>query len=94
MKYYRPTNKKEDRLAFGVYPTVPLADERSKRDEAKKLMAQGIDPKAEKKALPPHRKSRIHFNRSPVHGTPAINAGATATARKYCAALGSIFSPY
>ncbi|MEX0447942.1 tyrosine-type recombinase/integrase [Xenorhabdus sp. SGI246] len=49
MKYYRPTDKKEDRLAFGVYPTVSLADARAKRDEAKKLMAQGIDPKAEKK---------------------------------------------
>ncbi|MBC8946865.1 MULTISPECIES: tyrosine-type recombinase/integrase [Xenorhabdus] len=49
MKYYRPTDKKEDRLAFGVYPAVSLADARAKRDEAKKLMAQGIDPKAEKK---------------------------------------------
>ncbi|PHM34043.1 integrase [Xenorhabdus szentirmaii DSM 16338] len=26
MKYRRPTDKKEDRLAFGVYPTVSLAD--------------------------------------------------------------------
>ncbi|PHM50986.1 tyrosine-type recombinase/integrase [Xenorhabdus sp. KK7.4] len=49
MKYYRPTDKKEDRLAFGVYPAVSLADARARRDEAKKLMAQGIDPKAEKK---------------------------------------------
>ncbi len=49
MKYYRPTDKKEDRLAFGVYPTVSLADARARRDEAKKLIAQGIDPKAEKK---------------------------------------------
>ncbi|PHM42641.1 integrase [Xenorhabdus szentirmaii] len=48
MKYYRPTDKKEDRLAFGVYPAVSLADARAKRDEAKKLMAQGLDPKAEK----------------------------------------------
>ncbi|CDL86347.1 integrase (bacteriophage integrase) [Xenorhabdus cabanillasii JM26] len=49
MKYYRPTDKKEDRLAFGVYPTVSLADARAKHEEAKKLMAQGIDPKAGKK---------------------------------------------
>ncbi len=52
MKYYRPTDKKEDRLAFGVYPAVSLADARAKRDEAKKLMAQGLDPKAEKKGTP------------------------------------------
>ncbi|AYA41956.1 integrase arm-type DNA-binding domain-containing protein [Xenorhabdus nematophila] len=49
MKYRRPTDKKEDRLAFGVYPTVSLADARAKRDEAKKLLAQGINPKAEQK---------------------------------------------
>ncbi|WP_038252903.1 tyrosine-type recombinase/integrase, partial [Xenorhabdus bovienii] len=49
MKYRRPTDKKEDRLAFGVYPAVSLADARTKRDEAKKLLAQGIDPKIEKK---------------------------------------------
>ncbi|PHM28768.1 integrase [Xenorhabdus innexi] len=52
MKYYRPTDKKEDRLAFGVYPTVSLADTRAKHDEAKKLMAQGLDPKAEKRGAP------------------------------------------
>ncbi|OKO99592.1 tyrosine-type recombinase/integrase [Xenorhabdus eapokensis] len=50
MKYRRPTDKKEDRMAFGVYPAVSLAEARTKRDEAKKLMAQGIDPKAEKKS--------------------------------------------
>lgn len=49
MKYRRPSDKKEDRLAFGVYPTVGLADARLKRDDAKKLIAQGIDPKAEQK---------------------------------------------
>ncbi|ECF9711162.1 integrase arm-type DNA-binding domain-containing protein [Salmonella enterica] len=49
MKYRRPSDKKEDRLAFGVWPTVTLAQARAKRDEAKKLLAQGIDPKAEQK---------------------------------------------
>ncbi|ENR1380706.1 tyrosine-type recombinase/integrase [Yersinia intermedia] len=49
MKYRRPSDKKEDRLAFGVYPAVGLADARAKRDDAKKLLAQGIDPKAEQK---------------------------------------------
>ncbi len=49
MKYRRPSDKKEDRLAFGVRPTVTLAQARAKRDEAKKLLVQGIDPKAEQK---------------------------------------------
>jgi hypothetical protein len=49
MKYRRPSDKKEDRLAFGVWPTVTLAQARTKRDEAKKLLVQGIDPKAEQK---------------------------------------------
>ena len=47
LKYLRPSDKKEDRLAFGVWPTVTLAQARAKRDEAKKLLVQGIDPKAE-----------------------------------------------
>lgn len=38
MKYRRPSDKKEDRLAFGVWPTVTLAQARAKRDEAKKLL--------------------------------------------------------
>ncbi|CAJ0995419.1 tyrosine-type recombinase/integrase [Sodalis praecaptivus] len=45
MKYYRPGDKKEDKLAFGVYPAVSLAEARAKRDEAKKLLAKRIDPK-------------------------------------------------
>ncbi|MEA1063427.1 tyrosine-type recombinase/integrase [Erwinia sp. HR93] len=49
MKYRRPSDKKEDRLAFGVYPTTTLAEARAKRDTAKKLLSQGIDPKVEQK---------------------------------------------
>ncbi len=40
---------KEKRLAFGVYPIVTLADARAKRDKAKKLLDQGIDPSEAKK---------------------------------------------
>lgn len=49
MKCRRASDKKEDRLAFGVYPTITLAEARSRRDAAKKLLSQGIDPKAEQK---------------------------------------------
>ncbi len=61
MKYHRPTDKKEDRLAFGVYPAVSLADARAKRDEAKKLLAQGIDPKVEKKDAQAESKGAYAF---------------------------------
>ena len=49
MKYRRPADKKEDRLAFGAWPSVKLAEVRAKHDEAKKLLGQKIDPKAEQK---------------------------------------------
>ncbi|ROR06224.1 uncharacterized protein DUF4102 [Erwinia sp. JUb26] len=49
MKYRRPADKKEDRLAFGVWPTVTLAEARVKREEAKKQLGQVIDTKAENK---------------------------------------------
>lgn len=35
---------KEKRLAFGVYPEVSLLEARQKRDAARKLIADGIDP--------------------------------------------------
>jgi integrase len=41
---------KQKTLAFGVYPTVSLADARSRRDEAKKLLARSIDPSVQRKA--------------------------------------------
>jgi integrase len=40
---------KEKMLAIGVYPDISLKDARDRRDQAKKLLAQGKDPSAEKK---------------------------------------------
>ena len=48
MKYRH--NGKEKRLALGVYPDVSLADAREKRDQARKRLANGIDPGAAKQA--------------------------------------------
>lgn len=42
-------NGREKRLAFGVYPAVSLAQARALRDEAKKKLAEGIDPSFAKK---------------------------------------------
>jgi integrase len=41
---------KQKTLALGIYPTVSLAEARSSRDDAKKLLARGIDPSAQRKA--------------------------------------------
>ncbi|WP_395314522.1 tyrosine-type recombinase/integrase [Enterobacter sp. ECC-249] len=49
MKYRRSSDRKEERLALGVWPTETLAQTIAKLDEAKKLLVQSIDPKAEQK---------------------------------------------
>ena len=41
---------KEKRLSLGVYPDVPLKDARDRRDIARKLLADGIDPSENRKA--------------------------------------------
>ncbi|MEE3651372.1 MULTISPECIES: tyrosine-type recombinase/integrase [unclassified Brenneria] len=38
-------------MAFGVYPETSLADARQKRDESRKLVAAGIDPREHKRAV-------------------------------------------
>ncbi len=40
---------KEQQLSLGTYPTVGLKAARKKRDEAKELLDQGVDPRADKK---------------------------------------------
>lgn len=42
---------KGNMLSLGVYPAVNLEEARSRRDETRKLIAQGIDPGELKKAL-------------------------------------------
>jgi integrase len=52
-KYWRMKYRfagKEKTLAFGVYPTVKLAQAREKREEARALLAAGADPGAAKQA--------------------------------------------
>ncbi|MEL7482130.1 MAG: integrase arm-type DNA-binding domain-containing protein [Pseudomonadota bacterium] len=43
LKAYRFGGKQKT-LSFGIYPMVSLADARVKRDEAKRLLANGVDP--------------------------------------------------
>jgi integrase len=47
---YRYEGKRKT-LSFGAYPDVGLSDARDKRDDARKLIAAGSDPSAQRKAL-------------------------------------------
>ena len=48
-------NKKEKSLSLGEYPAVSLKDARERREDAKRLLAQGVDPGAHKKAIVANR---------------------------------------
>jgi hypothetical protein len=63
-KYWRMQYRfagKQKTLAFGVYPTIGLKEARERRDEARKLLANGADPGAVKKAQKTAKlEMRIH----------------------------------
>jgi len=44
-------DRKEKRISLGVYPTIGLKEARERREEAKKMLAQGVDPSAQRKAV-------------------------------------------
>jgi hypothetical protein len=53
-KYWRMKYRhsgKEKRLAFGVYPDVPLTLARERRENARKLLATDVDPGEHRKAV-------------------------------------------
>jgi integrase len=45
LDYYRPYTKKRTSISLGKFPEVSLAEARSMRESARKLLAQQIDPK-------------------------------------------------
>ena len=49
---------KEKRLSMGVYPDVSLKGARERRDEARRLLADGIDPSEHRKAMRTARVDR------------------------------------
>lgn len=50
---------KEKLISFGAYPDVPLVRAREKRDEARRILADGIDPSEHRKA---HQAMRAEVN--------------------------------
>ena len=56
-------NGKEKRMAYGVYPEVSLKEARTKRDNTRRMLAEGIDPSAAKQAkkVALNRANSNHF---------------------------------
>lgn len=50
---------KDKMLALGKYPEVSLADARSRRDEARRFLANGVDPIESKKAVKVEQKQVV-----------------------------------
>ena len=59
-RYAYNFDSKQKLLALGQYPVTSLADARVKRDDAKKLLAEGIDPSVNRK------EDSLNFSRGPV----------------------------
>ena len=51
LQYYRPSDKKKDVVAIGVYPDISLKEARLKQAEIKLQLADGIDPKQQQKVI-------------------------------------------
>ena len=50
LDYRRPVTSKRNTLSLGAYPEVPLKRARERREEARALLADGIDPGMQRKA--------------------------------------------
>lgn len=50
LDYPRPQSQRRNTLSLGAYPAVTLARARDRRDEARRLLADGIDPGKQRKA--------------------------------------------
>ncbi|HDX9260383.1 TPA: site-specific integrase [Escherichia coli] len=69
---------KEKTLALGVYPAVSLSEARTKRDEARKLISEGIDPCEQKSAV-----MRYAVQSGIIRYNPALDmAGALTTVKR------------
>ena len=60
---------KEKVLALGTYPEVSLADARKSREDARKLLANGVDPGEIKKA---QKTGLMSLNIPPEYGGPGL----------------------
>jgi len=59
MNYRRPISKKENTLAIGTYPSIRLEEARLKRDEFRRMLADGIDPAEERNTLKRNQQAKL-----------------------------------
>ena len=58
MDYRRPVTQKRNTLALGSYPLVSLEMARVRRDDAKKMLINGIDPAEDRNANKEKKKAQ------------------------------------
>ena len=58
-KYTQPFTKKRTNISFGKYPEVSLKQARTKRSEARSLLAKDIDPKTHKEEINNQKKEAL-----------------------------------
>lgn len=64
----------EKRLSLGTYPETGLKAARDKRDEARALIAQGIDPSAQRKASKAQALAAAAQSEREAAGLPAVGS--------------------
>lgn len=60
LKYYTPITKKRTNLSLGKYPSLSLSNARKAANEARELLAQGIDPKVHRDTLSAQKAAQIN----------------------------------
>jgi integrase len=76
-KYFRLKYRidgKEKLLALGVYPKTTLKEARSKRDEAREQIAQGIDPNGARKEIKTAQQIEAENQKRLNAGLPVLNS--------------------
>ena len=86
-------NGKRNTLSFGPYPEISLADARAKREEARKQIANDIDPAAVKKAMKQAATTEAvkSQSNSPPPGPRIIPHFVPAGGGSYCRVFGLSF---
>ncbi len=85
-KYWRLQYRfdgKQKMLALGVYPDVSLADARTRRDDARNLLANNIDPGDKRKVIKLSKKKPALLNNSQLSGMQQIKSGRKNIAGEY-----------
>ena len=82
LDYSRPFTKKRTCLSFGAYPAVSLAEARSKRNQARELLAKDVDPKEHREAQQLKERA-AHLNTLEHIGRQWLEVKATSITAKH-----------